>query len=128
MLKERPIGDYIADMYLLDELGLKFGNHRRTQTSAWQICQASEAVFILKAIADLKNAAFIGIVMGESMFIHLTECLVVFGMYVKAGELHSRFMKLKCLHDQIAEEVFQGLLLVLGESRFQKSLGSRLMV
>ena len=33
--KARHIGDYIADMYLLDELGLKFGNHRRIQTSAW---------------------------------------------------------------------------------------------
>ena len=29
LLKERTIGDYIADMYLLDELGLKAGDHIR---------------------------------------------------------------------------------------------------
>ena len=34
LLQERPIGDYIAEMYLLAELGLKVGNHRRTYTSA----------------------------------------------------------------------------------------------
>ena len=34
LLKERTIGDYIADMYLLDELGLKTGDHIRTQNSA----------------------------------------------------------------------------------------------
>ena len=115
LLKERPIGDYIADMYLLEELGLKVGHRRRTQNSAWQICEAIEAVFISKVIADLKNAAFIGIMIDESMFIDLTEYLIVFAMYVKAGELHSRFIKLKCLHDQSSEGVFQGLLSVLGE-------------
>ena len=36
-------------------------------------------------------------------------------MYVTAGELHSRFLKLKCLHDQSTEGVFQGLLSVLRE-------------
>ena len=36
LLKERPIGDYIADMYLLDELDLKVGKHRRNKNSAWR--------------------------------------------------------------------------------------------
>ena len=130
LLKERPIGNYIADMYLLDELGLKVGHDRRTQNSAWQICEAIEAVFISKVIADLKNAAFIGIMIDESMFIDLTEYLIVFAIYVKAGELHSRFLQLKFLHDQSAEGVFQGLLSVLGEFGVQISriLGSHLMV
>ena len=57
----------------------------------------------------------------ESMFIDLTEYLVVFAMYVKAGELHCRFLKLKCLHNQSAEGVFQGLLLVLEEFRIEVS-------
>ena len=52
-------------------------------------------MFISKVIADLKNAAFIGIMIDESMFIDLIEYLIVFAMYVKAGELHSRFLKLK---------------------------------
>ena len=64
---------YIADMYPLDELGLKVGHQRRTQKSAWQICEAIQAVFIPKVIADLKNAAFIGIVIDKSMFIDLTD-------------------------------------------------------
>ena len=49
------------------------------------------------------------------MFIDLMEFLIVFAMYVKAGELHSWFLKLKCLYDKSAEGVFQGLLSVLGE-------------
>ena len=49
------------------------------------------------------------------MFIDLTEHLIAFAIYVKAGEPDSRFLKLKCLHDQSAEGVFQGLLSELGE-------------
>ena len=33
LLKERTIGNYIAYMYLLDELGLKDGDHIGTQNS-----------------------------------------------------------------------------------------------
>lgn len=66
----------------------------------------------------------------KSPFIALTECLIVFAMYVKAGGFRPSFPKLKCLHDQIAEGVFQVLLSVLGEFgiEVQESLGSRLVV
>ena len=50
-------------------------------------------MFIYKVIAGLKNAAFIGIMIDESMFIDLMEYLIVFAMYVKARELHSRVSK-----------------------------------
>ena len=66
-------------------------------------------MFIAKVIADLKNAAFIGIMIDKSMFINLAEYVIVFAMYVKAGELHSRILKLKCLHDQNAEGVVEFL-------------------
>ena len=56
------------------------------------------------------ECSFFGIMIYKSLFIDLTEYLIVFAMCLKAGGLHSSFPRLKCLHDQIADGVFQGLL------------------
>ena len=90
-----------------------------TITASGFISGAIGAVFISKVIYNLKNAAFNGIMIDESMFIDLTKYLVFFDMHVKAGEPHSSFLKLNCLHDQNAEGVFHGLLLVLGKFGFE---------
>lgn len=47
------------------------GTTKNTDLSVGRFGEAIEAVFISKVIPNLKNAAFIGIMIDESMFIDL---------------------------------------------------------